>query len=351
VRIAAFDGENADPSNGRPLGHGLRVHTPWGELAHALAGAAGYEIVRKSDIAGTAPGADTLRELFGGEPTLILLDELSIYLRKVGQLPGARDQLTAFLTSLFKAVEGTNNACVVFTLAIGKDGKSTDAYSAENVFVSEKLAEAESVAARKATLLDPTEEDETAQVLRRRLFKHIDDARVAEVAAAYAELWSQHCDLLPAQRLHENRAQDLGSGYPLHPALMAVLTGKLSTLSTFQAGLRSRSMRRHSTPSGPPTVRASRRPDALDWPNADYWPWRPITATTPAVPSARPCVARSPPRPPAPALPWEVSLVRSPRHLVMPSYRADSKPFCRWATLRSQRPAACRASAIPVRAP
>jgi hypothetical protein len=29
VRIAAFDGENADPSNGRPLGDGLRAYTPW----------------------------------------------------------------------------------------------------------------------------------------------------------------------------------------------------------------------------------------------------------------------------------------------------------------------------------
>ena len=31
----------------------------------------------------SAPGAETIAELFGGEPTLILLDELSVYLRKV----------------------------------------------------------------------------------------------------------------------------------------------------------------------------------------------------------------------------------------------------------------------------
>ena len=44
VLIAAFDGENADPVNGRPLGNGLRAYTPWGELAYGLAGVAGYEI-------------------------------------------------------------------------------------------------------------------------------------------------------------------------------------------------------------------------------------------------------------------------------------------------------------------
>jgi predicted AAA+ superfamily ATPase len=43
VRVAAFDGENADPRYGRPLGGGLRARTPWGELAYALAGVAGYE--------------------------------------------------------------------------------------------------------------------------------------------------------------------------------------------------------------------------------------------------------------------------------------------------------------------
>ena len=38
VRIAAFDGENADPANGRAMGDGVLAHTPWGEIAHALAG-------------------------------------------------------------------------------------------------------------------------------------------------------------------------------------------------------------------------------------------------------------------------------------------------------------------------
>jgi len=33
VCVAAFDGENADPINGRPMGKGIRPFTPWGELA------------------------------------------------------------------------------------------------------------------------------------------------------------------------------------------------------------------------------------------------------------------------------------------------------------------------------
>ena len=33
VRVAAFDGENADPANGRAMGDEVLAHTPWGEIA------------------------------------------------------------------------------------------------------------------------------------------------------------------------------------------------------------------------------------------------------------------------------------------------------------------------------
>jgi predicted AAA+ superfamily ATPase len=127
------------------------------------------------------------------------MDELSVYLRKlkISDRATAGGQLTAFLTALFKAVEGTPNAVVVYTLAIGKGGLATDAYSDENQFIADKMEEAESVSARKATLLDPTEEDETVKILRRRLFTRIDDDRAAAVLDAYRQLWYQHKDLLP----------------------------------------------------------------------------------------------------------------------------------------------------------
>jgi len=233
VRIAAFDGENADPASGRRMGDGIRAFTPWGEIAYRLAGAEGYDSIRANDEKGIAPGAENIRALFGGEPTLILLDELAVYLRKAKDLT-VKDQLVPFLTSLFKAVEGTRNAVLVYTLAIGKGGRAEDAYSAEHQMLADRLAEAESVSARKATLLDPTTEDETAQVVRRRLFKRIDDERAAEVIEAYQALWNSHRDYLPPERSGENRVERFRQGYPLHPELMAAFTNKLSTLANFQ---------------------------------------------------------------------------------------------------------------------
>ena len=234
VRIAAFDGENADPTNGRRMEAGLLAYTPWGEIAYALAGKDGYARVRKSDESGIAPGAETLRELFGGEPTLILLDELSVYLRKVQKLEDARDQLTAFLTSLFKAVESAPNAVLVYTLAIGKDGRATDAYNEENQFIADHMAEAESVSARKATLLNPTEEDETVQVLLRRLFESIDTTKSPTVIDAYRELWGAHKGALAGDAARTGTIEIFQSSYPLHPEVLETLTGKTATLGNFQ---------------------------------------------------------------------------------------------------------------------
>ena len=234
VRVAAFDGENADPANGRAMGDGVLARTPWGEIAYSLAGREGYERLRGSDEQRIAPGAETLRELFGGEPVLILLDELSVYLRKVRRLDDAHDQLTAFLTSLFKAVEGAPKAALVYTLAIGKDGRAVDAYGAENQFIVEQMAEAESVSARKATLLNPTEEDETVQVLRRRLFETIDETQIPVVVEAYRSLWTAHGGGLSEEAGRPGTAETFQASYPLHPEVLETLTGKTATLANFQ---------------------------------------------------------------------------------------------------------------------
>jgi uncharacterized protein DUF499 len=234
VRIAAFDGENADPLSGRTMGDGIRAHTPWGEIAYALAGRDGYERIRASDEQRVSPGAETLRELFGGQATLILLDELSVYLRKVKGLPGARDQLAAFLSSLFNAVEGSRNAAVVYTLAIGKDRRAADAYNDETEFIAGRMSEIESISARKATLLNPTEDDETAHVLRRRLFERIDESQIPAIVDAYRVLWRQHEGALSPQAKRLESVEAFRSSYPLHPEVLDTLTEKAATLSNFQ---------------------------------------------------------------------------------------------------------------------
>ncbi len=123
---------------------------------------------------------------------------------------------------------------MVCTLAIGKGGKATDAYSDENQFIADKMEEAESVPARKAALLDPTEEDETVKILPRRLFGRIDDAAATAVIESYRQLWEPHRERLPPVGTRDARLEAFTAGYPLHPELIDTLREKMSTLGNFQ---------------------------------------------------------------------------------------------------------------------
>ncbi len=229
ARVAAFDGEASDPTNGRNMGDGILAFTPWGELAYQLRGRDGYERVRASDVERRAPGSETLSELLGDEPALIVLDEIGEYLRKS---PGAggRDQLAAFIKALFSAVESSPRSAVVFTLAVRSDGKAMDAFAAENEAVAKLIAEAESVSGRKATILNPTGDDETVAVLRRRLFETVRTEGIDEVLTAYASRWSDR----RIESREGARGSKLVDTYPFHPDLIDTLTDKTSTLADFQ---------------------------------------------------------------------------------------------------------------------
>ena len=236
VRVAALDGENSDPADGLTLEPGLRAKTLWGELAYRLAGAEGYRRVQESDEKHVAPGAETLRELFGGQPTLIMIDEVSVYLRKVERAyPGASGQFTAFLHALFKAVETAPNVALVFTLAVGKDSEAKDAYREEH-------ERALAFPGRSRDGRFP--EGHPAQPHGRRR----DGRRPPASALRRGRPFRRRCRRRRLRRHLEpepERTARLGRlrpemrdlfrrGYPLHPETLSVLTEKLSSLSTFQ---------------------------------------------------------------------------------------------------------------------
>jgi hypothetical protein len=122
----------------------------------------------------------------------------------------------------------------VYTLAVGKDGKASDAYGAENQFIAQQMAELESVSARKATILNPTEDDETVQVLKRRLFDSVDDSAKEQVVQAYLALWQTNRESLPGDHISPEVVETFRASYPLHPEVLATLTGKTATIANFQ---------------------------------------------------------------------------------------------------------------------
>ncbi len=240
VRLAALDGENADPTNGLTLEPDLKAYTLWGEMAYRLAGREGFARLAESDAKHVAPGAETIAELFGGQPALILIDEISAYLRKTAAAnPAAAGQFTAFIHALIKAVTSTPGAALVSTLAVRADsGEASDAYQSEQQAAAqafaEAFAEAESIVSRTLLQLDPTEEDETVNVLRRRLFDTVDEARARKVVDEYAGIWERNREHLPADASSAEVRDQFVKGYPFHPETLGVMVEKLSSLANFQ---------------------------------------------------------------------------------------------------------------------
>ncbi|HEX8341202.1 MAG TPA: DUF499 domain-containing protein [Tepidisphaeraceae bacterium] len=236
VRVAALDGETADPANGLALGEGLFARTIWGEMAYRLAGKAGFERLRQSDETHVSPGDQTIVELFGNEPTLIVIDEVGAYLRKVAKSnSGAVDQFSVFIQSLIKAVSATPRVALVFTLAVkAEDKEAKDAYKVEHQIALKAFEEAEQVVSRKSTQLNPTEEDETADVLRRRLFESVDMAGAEPIISAYFKGWDKNKESMPPEAFSDETREQFQRGYPLHPETLNTLIEKTSSLSTFQ---------------------------------------------------------------------------------------------------------------------
>lgn len=235
IRAIPLIGSDLDPSGG--MNHGeITTYTLWGELAYQAGGSEAYKLIEANDRDRVRPGETSIKNLFGKEPTLILIDELAAYLRAakgitVGETTLA-EMTTSFLMSLLGAVGSLENAVVVYTLA-----DSRDAFAQETAQIHQVLIEASRISARQERVITPTAETEIAPIVTRRMFRSIDSATATEVAKSYYDffnqLMSQEVDLPPRAVLAEY-TQEMETAYPFHPELLTTLNRKTSTIPNFQ---------------------------------------------------------------------------------------------------------------------
>lgn len=234
-QVAVFVG-TATGATSFPEVAGITPNTVWGYLALQIRGAAGYEQVRSDDEHLTAPGALALGRVMGGEPTLILIDEIARYLavaegRPVGKGTLA-SQTTAFLMALMEAVASNPKAAVVLTTT-----QVTDAFGEQTAAVLAAIADAQSLIARKEHVLRPSDEADLPKILARRLFARVDAEAAPAVAATYgktaADAFGRGADL-PERMAGPGFAADVARSYPFHPDLITVLDKRLATIPNFQ---------------------------------------------------------------------------------------------------------------------
>jgi hypothetical protein len=234
-QIGVFVG-TASGATSFPVLHGVTPSTVWGYLALQLGGTEAYSLVKSDDENLTAPGAHALREMFGGRPTLVLIDEVARYLEVAqGRPVGAgtlAGQTTAFLMALMEAAASEAHAALVVTTT-----QVTDAFGEHTQAVLDAISQAESLIARKEHVLRPSGEADLPKILARRLFRRVDEsagaAVGAEYAAAAADAAARGTDL-PERMTGSAFANEVARAYPFHPDLVTILDKRLSTIPNFQ---------------------------------------------------------------------------------------------------------------------
>lgn len=231
-RVAVLDGTAHAP--GQPWKHGKQtINTLWGELAWQLGQEEGYALVKDADTTGTSPGKDVLKDLLSKfAPCVVLVDELVAYVR---QFPddqplsgGSYGSNLSFVQALTEAAKLVPNAIVLASLpqSANQAGGNRGAMALQSL---------ESVFARVQALWKPVGSEEAFEIVRRRLFEPIRDAKTRDaVCKAFADAYVAEGAKLPSETQDSHYHDLLTKAYPVHPEVFDRLYQDWSTLEGFQ---------------------------------------------------------------------------------------------------------------------
>jgi Protein of unknown function (DUF499)/Fn3 associated len=206
AKVAIFNGRNSPQ------------HFFWGEIADQLGKAERFK--RFWAEGPKAPDEKAWLELFeGGEPILILIDELPPYFhdlatQSVGQGTVA-DIATRALSSMLTAASKKSNVCIVVS-------DLAASYTTGTQLIHKALSDARNELGRQERSITPVDlaGNEIYEILRKRLFKQLPDRAVIEdIAAAYGKLLTEATRAKFISREAESIADEIVNTYPFHPRL------------------------------------------------------------------------------------------------------------------------------------
>jgi len=226
AKVAVFVGTAWDPQPDN--------ETPWIDLARQLAGEAGVRALG-TDARQTPPGTQALGRIFeaADAPVLILFDEVLNFINRHRQMA---DSFHAFIQNLTVAMTATTHGAAVISLP-----RSQVEMTEDDMRWQERITK---VVKRVAKDLIANDEGEIGEVVRRRLFDSLGDARtVKKVCKTYADWCFARRAELPPEWLaagdREKKAREFlrarfDACYPFHPATLAVFQRKWQALAQYQ---------------------------------------------------------------------------------------------------------------------
>lgn len=232
ARVVVLDGTAHAPN--QPWKYGKQsVRTLWGELAWQLGGEEGFALVKESDASGTSPGKEVLRTLLERyAPCVVLMDELVVYIRQFHDSQplsgGTYDSNLSFIQSLTEAAKLVPNAVVLASLP----DSNSQAGGPRGLAVLQTL---EAVFNRVQALWKTVGKEEAFEIVRRRLFEPIRDAKARDAACReFANAYLEEGNKLPAETQESRYFDRLVQAYPIHPEVFDRLYEDWSAIPGFQ---------------------------------------------------------------------------------------------------------------------
>jgi hypothetical protein len=237
IARAVVSGQWLSPSSPNTKPDGTVTRTVWGEIAWQLAGKAGYELVAEADRDGTNPGTRLIDLFRLAGPSIVLIDEWVAYARQLPSresdprlIGGTFDDQFTFAQALTEAAAAVDNVVVLVSIPasdveVGGD-KGKDA-----------LARLTLVVRRKSAQWKPADDDESFEIVRRRLFEPMtpEDARVRDgVIKAFIDYYRDKSGDFPSGVSEAEYRRRMELSYPIHPEMFDRLYGDWSTLDRFQ---------------------------------------------------------------------------------------------------------------------
>ncbi len=250
VNRVVLVGNRMKPGSPSKKEDGTEVHTLWGELAWQLGMAAGgleearraYELVQKDDENATNPG-EALQELLSHyAPALILIDEWVAYARQLleeQRLPGGdfETQFT-FAQALTEAVKAVPQTLLVVSLPASDDADEVNDIEVGGRRGREALRRLQNVIGRIESPWRPATQEESFEIVRRRLFKPIRDNAAFKkrdlTARAFADMYREQASEFPPDTREADYEKRIRASYPIHPEVFDRLYNDWSSLARFQ---------------------------------------------------------------------------------------------------------------------
>ena len=230
VQAAAIACQDLEPTDG--VFHpdtGITTYTLWGEIAYQLGKVEGYSLLKGSDQQKVSPGTDVLRRIIQNAPTVIILDEIAMYLRRAKAITVGNsdlaEQIVAFLFALMDLAASTNNIVLVYTLA-----SASDSFGEE----TREIREALSISARQEIIIKPSSDVEIYNIVKQRMFSNISSSAARDAAEEYMQVYKNSRLDLPSACKDSSYAQTIEQSYPFHPELFNLLTKKIASIPNFQ---------------------------------------------------------------------------------------------------------------------